>query len=129
MKMVNNMPIVIVITALLINIIIGVNNSISFPTLMIRCIVVTVVFGVFSHMVTETVRNAVECSGLSKLTRDKAVKRAELEETLNNNKSMLDIKVPPLDDEEFLNMDNDSDNEFVEVNPVYMGKYDKDEQD
>ncbi len=129
MKIVNNMPIIIVLTALLINILIGVSNSISFSALMIRCIVVTVVFGVFGHMLTETVRNAVECSSVSKLTRDKNRKKAVLEQNLNNNKPMLDIKVPPLDDEEFSNMDNDSDNGFVEVNPVYMGKYNQNEQD
>ncbi len=129
MTIVNNMPIIIVLTALLINILIGVSNSISFSALMIRCIVVTVVFGVFGHMLTETVRNAVECSSVSKLTRDKNRKKAVLEQNLNNNKPMLDIKVPPLDDEEFSNMDNDSDNGFVEVNPVYMGKYNQNEQD
>lgn len=129
MKIVDNMPIVVVITALLINILIGVNNSISFSILMIRCIVVTIVFGIFGYMVTETVRKAVECSSISKLTHDKDGNRTNLEENLNNNKSMLDIKVPPLEDHEFLNIDNDVDNEFVEVNPVYMGKYDQNEQD
>jgi hypothetical protein len=129
MNILDNMPIVIVIAALLINIAIGVNNSISFSALMIRCIIVTIVFGIFGYMVTETIKNAVECSSLSKRTRDKDGKTVGLKENLNNSKSMLDIKVPPLEDDEFLNMDDGSDNEFVEVNPVYMGKYNQNEQD
>jgi hypothetical protein len=129
MNILDNMPIVIVIAALLINIAIGVNNSISFSALMIRCIIVTIVFGIFGYMVTETIKNAVECSSLSKRTRDKDGKTVGLKENLNNSKSMLDIKVPPLEDDEFLNMDDGSDNEFIEVNPVYMGKYNQNEQD
>jgi hypothetical protein len=42
---------------------------------------------------------------------------------------MLDIKVPPLDEDEFINMESDSEHEFVEVNPVFMGKYNNREQD
>lgn len=129
MNIADNMPIIIVITALLINIAIGVSNNISFSALMIRCIVVTIVFGIFGYMVTKTVKNAVECSILGKTTRDKDGKTAEIEENPNGNKSMLDIKVPPLDDEEFMSMDDGDDNEFVEVNPVYMGKNDQNEQD
>ena len=129
MKIIDNVPIVIVITAIMINIAIGVSNSISFSALMLRCIFVTIVFGIFGHMVAETVKNAVECSSLGKAISIKGGKTVELEESFNNNKSTLDIKVPPLDDEEFMSMDNVSDNEFVEVNPVYMGKYNQDEQD
>ena len=129
MNIADNMPIIIVITALLVNIAIGISNNISFSALMIRCIVVTIVFGIFGYMVTKTVKNAVECSILGKTTRDKDGKTAEIEENPNGNKSMLDIKVPPLDDEEFMSMDDGDDNEFVEVNPVYMGKNDQNEQD
>lgn len=129
MKSIENMPILIVITAILINIVMGVNNSISFSALMLRCIFVTIVFGIFGHMVTETIKKAVECSRLSKTIDNKGGKTAGSGNNINNNNSTLDIKVPPLDDEEFMIMDNDSDNEFVEVNPVYMGNYNQDEQD
>ena len=129
MKSIDNMPIVIVITAILLNIAIGVNNSISFSALMLRCIFVTIVFGIFGHMVTETVKKAVECSRLSKTIKNKGGKTAESGENLNSIKPTLDIKVPPLDDEEFMFMDNGSDNEFVEVNPIHMSKYNQDEQD
>lgn len=131
MKSIDNMPIMVVIAALLINIAIGVNNNISFSALMIRCIIVTIIFGVFGYMVTETVKNALECSRLSKPAQDTADELAGMEEIINGseNKPMLDIKVPPLDDEEFINMDNDSDTGFVEVSPVLMGKYRENGQD
>ena len=131
MKIIDNMPIIIIIAALLINIAIGVNNSIGFSALMIRCIVVTIIFGLFGYMLNETVKNAIECSSLSKRNKAKSLAAAGLEEQLNENKnkSTLDIKVPPLDDEEFISMENDSDNGFVEVNPVYMSNYNESKQD
>ena len=131
MKIIDNMPIIIIVTSLLINIAIGVNNSVGFSELMIRCIVVTIVFGVFGYMLTETVKSTIECSSLSKHTHDKGKAAAELGKNLNenNNNSVFDIKVPPLDDEEFISIDNGSDNGFVEVNPVYMGKRYQNEQD
>jgi preprotein translocase subunit Sec63 len=123
MKVIDYMPIVIIITALLINIALGVSNNIDFSILMIRCTAVTVIFGIFGYMVTETVKNALECSRLSKQTLKKNEAASEVEEKIDadKNKSILDIEVPPLDDDEFLNMNNDSDNGFVEVNPVHMG--------
>ena len=131
MKMVDNMPIIIVIAAIFINIAIGVRSNIGFSALMIRCIVVTIVFGILGYMVTDTIKSAIECSSLSKLPHGKDVEAEGLEENLNNkeSKSFLDIKVPPLDDKEFMRMDNSNDDEFVEVNPVYMGNYKEDEQD
>lgn len=131
MNIIDNMPIIIIVIAILANIAIGVSNNIGFSLLMIRCIFVTIIFGIFGYMVTETVKNALEYSRLSKETQKKAGAASEIEENLsgNENKTTLDIKVPPLDDEELLSMDNDSDDEFVEVNPVYMGNYNEDEQD
>lgn len=131
MKIVDNMPIIIVITAIFVNIAIGVKSGIGFSALMIRSIVVTVVFGVFGYMVTETIKNAIECSILSKLPNDKSREAEGLAENLNNNenKSFLDIKVPPLDDKELMSMNNGNDDGFVEVNPVYMGNYNEGEQD
>lgn len=132
MKAFDIMPIIIVIAALLANIAIGINNNIDFSVLMIRCIGVTIVFGVFGYMVTETVRNAIECSKLSGPSHEKSGKDdglAGVEKSNDESMPVLDIKVPPLDDDEFIYMDNDSDNEFVEVNPVFMGKYKNSEQD
>jgi hypothetical protein len=124
MKITDNIPIIIVISALIINIAIGVNNSISFTALMVRCIIVTIVFGLFGHMVTETVKNAIECSRLSKHEQI-----AEQSDAKEESKPTLDIKVPPLDDEEFISMDSDDNSDFVEVNPVFMGNYKDREQE
>lgn len=131
MKIADNMPIIILIAALFINIAIGVNNNISFSALMIRCIIVTIIFGVFGYMVTETIKNAIEFSKLSKPLHEKnadGIEQAGMESN-DNNKPMLDIKVPPLDEDEFINMESDSEHEFVEVNPVFMGNYNNGEQD
>ena len=128
-KIIDNMPVVIVIAALLLNILIGINNNISFTALMIRCIVVTIIFGVFGYIVTETIKNAVECSKLGKHCHNADGEQTGSNESGVDNKPILDIKVPPLDDKEFIGIDNDSDDEFVEVNPVFMGSYREDNQD
>ena len=47
----------------------------------------------------------------------------------NENKSVLDIKLLPLDDKEFMNAESDSDNEFVEMSPVNMSSYNQIKQD
>jgi hypothetical protein len=131
MKMADAVPIIIVISALLLNIAIGVINAIGFSALMIRCIVVTIIFGLFGYMVTETIKKAIECSGINKMTHDDDEVTADVEENHSDNEidSILDIKVPPLDDEEFMSMDNYNDDEFVEVNPAYMGKNNEGEQE
>lgn len=123
MKVIEYMPIVLIITALLINIALGVSNNIDFSILMIRCIAVIAIFGIFGYMLTETFKNALEYSRLSKETQKKneAASEAKVKFDMNKNKSILDIEVPPIDNDEFLSMNNDSDNGFVEVNPVYMG--------
>lgn len=131
MKLVDIIPIFIVITAIIINIAIGVQNEIGFSVLMARCIIVTIVFGIFGYMVTKTFYNAIEYSKMSKLSNEKPGKNAESEESRTDNKdeSLFDIKVPPLDDKEFISMSNGNDDEFVEMNPVDMGNYNKDVQD
>lgn len=123
MKVIEYMPIVLIITALLINIALGVSNNIDFSILMIRCIAVIAIFGIFGYMLTETFKNALEYSRLSKQKQNKIEVASEAKEKfdMNKNKSILDIEVPPIDNDEFLSMNNDSDNGFVEVNPVYMG--------
>ncbi len=131
MKMVDTMPMIIVIAAILANIAIGVRNGIGFSALMVRCMIVTVIFGIFGYMITDTINKAIECSNLSKLANVDAEAAAGTEENRSDGdkNSGFDIKVPPLDDEEFMSMDNGSDDGFIEVNPAYMGNYDKDEQD
>ncbi|HYE83995.1 MAG TPA: hypothetical protein VEG39_17740 [Clostridia bacterium] len=130
MKIIDNMPIIIIVTALMANIAIGIKNGIGFSALMIRCIIVTIVFGVFGYMLTETVKKAIECSNLSKLTNKKGAASVTADgNNLNESKTTLDIKVPPLDDKELMDMDSDSDNGFVEVNPVRMRNYGQSEQD
>jgi hypothetical protein len=123
MKVIEYMPIVLIITALLINIALGVSNNIDFSILMIRCIAVIAIFGIFGYMLTETFKNALEYSRLSKQKQKKIEAASEAKEKfdMNKNKSILDIEVPPIDNDEFMSMNNDSDNGFVEVNPVYMG--------
>jgi len=79
-------------------------------------------------MLTETVKKAIECSNLSTLTHN-SDGTLKMSESLNKDKSTLDIKVPPLDDEEFMDVNSDSDNGFVEVNPVQMNDYKQNEQD
>lgn len=123
MKIVDIMPIAVIVTALLANIAIGVNTGVDFPMLMVRCIIVTIVFGILSYMLAKTIDNAVEFSQLSKLAQKKS------DGTENGENSSFDIKVPPLDDTELLRINRDSDNDFVEVNPVHMKGFKKGEQE
>lgn len=131
MKLVDIMPIIIVIAAIIINIAIGVNNEIGFSELMIRCIIVTIVFSIFGYLVTETLRNALEFSKINKRPDEKEENGLVSEKTKNvgEKESLFDIKVPPLDNEEFIGMSNDDNDEFIEVNPVDMGNYNRNVQD
>ena len=120
MKSIDNIPIVVIVAALLINIAIGISKRVDFSVLMIRCIIVTIVFGTLSYMLVKTIGNAVEYSRLSKLAHNKD----------NEGKdSSFDITVPPLDDEELFKINSDSDNDFIEVNPVQMKGYTNSEQE
>lgn len=118
MKITEIVPILVIVAAIIGNLAIGVSNNVEFSVLMIRCIIVTIVFGVLSYMITKTVENAAEYTRLSKLAEQKEQAEAE-------NKSTFDIKVPPLDAEELLRMDSGSDDDFVEVNPVHMDAFNK----
>ena len=126
MKNIDNIPIIMIFSALLANIAIGVSNRIDFSMLMIRCIIVTIVFGILGHILAKTIKNTMECSRLSKLATGKD-KEAALtgNQKKSENKLSFDIKVPPLDDAELLSINNDSDNDFVELNPVHMKEYTK----
>jgi len=127
MKITDIIPIFVIVAALLVNLAIGVSNNVDFPVLMIRCIIVTVVFGILSYMLTKTITNAVEYSRLSKLEDQKEQEETgdEDDRSFKENKSLFDIKVPPLDDAEFLRMDSGSDDDFIEVNPVHMDTFNK----
>jgi hypothetical protein len=127
MKLIDFLPIMIITAALVINVYMGIKNHVGFSILMIRCIVVTIVFGVFGFLITKTVSNIVEYYRISMDIQNK-----DKVETTTENKSekgkinpILDIKVPPLDDKALESIDYDSDDEFVEVNPADMGKYGK----
>ncbi|MGE5676877.1 MAG: hypothetical protein ACM3ZR_02360 [Pseudomonadota bacterium] len=124
MKIIENMPIIVIVAANLANIAIGVGTGISFPVLMIRCIVVTIVFGVLSYMLAKTIANAMECSQLKKLAagRDEGAELAEGHDK-TDKKNSFDIKVPPLEDEELLSINKDSDNDFIELNPVRLKSF------
>ena len=116
MKKSDFIPILIVITALIVNVTLGIYNNIDFSVLMIRCIAVTIVFGIFGSLITKTVLNFIEYYRVSIHIQDKGG-------TVSAAGSKLDIKVPPLDDETLETIDYDSDNEFVEVNPADMSEY------
>lgn len=127
---INNIPIIIVITAVLMNIALGIRSGVAFSVLMIRSMLITIISCVLGYMLTETVKNAVD---YSRLHREKA-EIGTIDETGANtgNKTdnpVIDLKVPSLDSEELLNLENFSDDEFIEVNPVNMRKYDAGEQD
>lgn len=127
MKITEIVPILVIVAALTINLATGVSNNVEFPVLMIRCIIVTIVFGILSYMLTKTITNAAEYSRLSKLADQKQQAEAGVDGDGNykENKSTFDVKVPPLDDAELLRMDSGSDDDFVEVNPVHMDTFNK----
>ena len=135
MKASEYIPIIIVVAALSVNIVLGIGNKVGFSVLMIRCIAVTVVFGIFGYIVTKIGENFLEYSRLKKNTRENTQKKdgaaAEIKNSSDKGKNSpaLDIKVPPLDDEIFAVKNNDSNNEFVEVNPANMGKYNQSKTD
>lgn len=116
MKLSDFIPVLVIISALIINIVMGVYNNIDFSVLMIRCIVVTIVFGIFGLLVTKTVSNIVEYYKIRVHAQNK-------NEEVSAVESQIDIKVPPLDDNEIESIEYDGDNGFVEVNPANMGKY------
>jgi hypothetical protein len=135
MKASDYIPIIIVVAALSVNIALGISNKVGFSVLMIRCIVVTVVFGIFGYILTRIGENFLEYCRLKKSTQEniqeKDGAKAEIKNNVDKGKSnsTFDIKVPPLDDEIFAVGNNDSDNGFVEVNPANMGKYDQSKKD
>ena len=97
MKLIDFLPIMIITAALVINVYMGIKNHVGFSILMIRCIVVTIVFGVFGFLITKTVSNIVEYYRISMDIQNK-----DKVETTTENKSekgkinpILDIKVPP----------------------------------
>lgn len=116
MKLSDFIPVLVIIAALIVNIVMGVYNNIDFSVLMIRCIVVTIVFGIFGLLVTKTVSNVAEYYKIRVHAQNK-------NEEISAVESQIDIKVPPLDDNEIESIENDGDNGFVEVNPANMGKY------
>lgn len=130
MKIIDNMPIIIIVLAILTNIALGVRNNIDFTVLMVRCIIVIIVFGIFGYMITKTMKNILEYCRLSKNASQKAEAAADIgmDKNENDNASVLDIKILPLDEKELMNSDSDSDDEFTEVNPANMSSYSQGER-
>lgn len=130
MRFLDDLPILIVITALLVNIVIGVNMNIGFSALMIRCIVVTIAFGTFGYLFTGVIKNAVDCSRIGR--KKEQSKGAEVNNSNNadNNKSgvKIDLKVPPIEDSELGSIKSDDDSDFIEMNPAYMKNFSKEDQ-
>lgn len=122
MKLSDFIPIIIIIAALIYNIVTGIYNNIGFSVLMIRCIVVTIVFGIFGLLITKTVSNTIEYCRIRTHVQNN-------NEEVSSIESKLDIKVPPLDDEEIESIDHDRDNGFVEVNPADMKKFSYNDMD
>lgn len=131
MRIIDNIPLIAVNTALLINIIFGIKNDIGFSELMIRCIIVTITSGIFSFLIKIIIKKAIKNSRINrkitKKNKEKAEKAKELSE--KSTKPILDIKVPPLDDKELFNSGNDDDSEFIEVNPANMSGLSQIKQD
>ena len=103
MKIIDNIPIIIVNAVLLINIALGIRNDIGFSTLMIRCIIVIIISYIFSYMIARTIGNALENSRLNREIHAKENKKEDAVDNLTEkgNEPILDIKVPPLDEKEF----------------------------
>jgi len=131
MKIIDNIPIIIVNAVLLINIALGIRNDIGFSTLMIRCIIVIIISYIFSYMIARTIGNALENSRLNREIHAKENKKEDAVDNLTEkgNEPILDIKVPPLDEKEFFGTDSDNDNKFIEMNPINMGSYNQISQD
>ena len=118
MNVIDNMPIFIVVMAVIANIVLGIKDKVDFSSLMIRSMIVTIVFGVFGYLLCETIKKSVEYSRIGMLSPEKR-NEGETAESLKN-KSTLDIKVPPLDDKEIIDMNSADDSGFMEVNPANM---------
>ncbi|HWR61780.1 MAG TPA: hypothetical protein VN580_09230 [Clostridia bacterium] len=131
MKIIDIIPIAIIVAALLVNLAIGVGNRVDFSVLMIRCIIVTIVFGILGYMLTKTIRSAAEYSRVSRLSSPKgeAGERPDGGGSKKKSESTFDIKVPPLDDAELLRMDSDDNDDFVEVSPVHMNSFNRNGQE
>lgn len=125
MKIIDIVPIAVIVAALLVNLAIGVGNRVDFSVLMIRCIIVTIVFGILGYMLTKTIRSAAEYSRLSRRSSQKegAGEGPDGSGSKKKSESTFDIKVPPLDDAELLRMDSDDNDDFVEVSPVHMNSF------
>ncbi|MGE5631768.1 MAG: hypothetical protein ACM3TR_11805 [Caulobacteraceae bacterium] len=105
--------------------------EISFSVLMIRCIVVTIVFGIFGYLGAETIKNAIACSEVSRRPKNASEDSRAIGKGNNSggDASTIDIKVPPMDDMELSNLGQEEENEFVEMNPAYMSSYNQDDDD
>lgn len=117
MKYLDDLPICLILAAIVANIAIGVKMNVGFSALMIRTIVVIIVFGLFGHMGAEILKNAVACSR----------KASELESAAGRdngrNGATIDFKVPSIDDSELSSLWDQDEDGFIEMNPVDITNY------
>lgn len=130
MKTIDIVPVLVIVVALIVNLAIGISNSIDFSVLMIRCIIVIILFGTLSYMFVKIITSAIECSRLSRLASLQGTADAGegIGEREQGNESTIDIKVPPLDDTELLRMDSDSDDDFIELSPAHLDSFNRNGQ-
>ncbi len=113
MRVLGELPLYVVSAAVLVNLILGIITGVGFSALMVRSIIVTVVFTVLGHVMSEVFSKAVYQSRLN-------------QENLNaaKNGTAIDIQVPPMDDELMSSLSQQEDDDaFMEVNPAYINRY------
>lgn len=130
MRFLDDLPIYIVIVALILNIVIGLNMNIGFTALMIRCIIVTIAFGAFGYLFTGILRNAIDCSRISRKKEQKkgTGENNSTDADSNGSGGTIDLKVPPIEDSELESLKSDDESDFIEMNPAYMKGLSKEEQ-
>lgn len=112
MRLLDDLPIYIVIICIFINFSLGIVTGIDFTTLMIRGIVVTVVFSILGFWLSQTLKSATKKVHENKLN--------------SRTGSKFDVAVPPDDEEDLIDYSSNND-EFVEVNPAHLHKSDENE--
>ncbi len=111
MNFLEDLPFYLVVLSVLINILIGIWMDVDLVTIMVRSIVVTIVFTILGLLLSNALREAAKSV--------KKNRRHQSRETIIG--STIDIKVPPADDEDFIDYESDAD-EFQEINPAYLHK-------
>ena len=107
MRLIDDIPFYAVIIGFLLNIFVGIVQQISFKNLMIRSIIVTLLFSVLGYLLS-TVMKSVYINITTESGTD-----------ANENSSIIDIRLPPMDEHDLLSYDDD---EFIEMNPANLNE-------